>query len=288
MAGGLGTAPDEDAWNLDDSDNEGGGPSHQDITQVAAQAGLGRKSSSNALNGGSNSVSLPAPAATTASSGASLSSLSSANGKSALSPVAAAAIASSAALPGNTATPRSGYKDRGRQSSFGFWERFTGGGGSSSNNSSSKEIDKLPAEMSGYSRFDDQLELEDNFDGTYSVKEGQGKLAPPANISRPPLLGGGIARMSAGKVPTSASLVSPTSASQGSKGKSRSLEVSSPGATIVGTMPRPKSPLSYARRAGKPRDDEDMRRCIRKDSEDVLAGTYSLSRAMYTVSEIFY
>jgi hypothetical protein len=245
------TFDSEDAWRLDDDDEDDGDAPR--IAQVAAQAGLGRKASA---------TSIPAAVATTASAQASSSSLN----------LNLSSSNSGRSSPVHLKSPASQVRERGRQTSFGFWERISSfGGGSSIVNAASKNSDE--AEASGYSRFDDQLELEDNFDGTYSVAPGgasasagpQGKLLAAANISRPPLLGGGsAAARSSSKVPQ----VSP--AAQNSKGKGKSVD--SPGAaTVIGT-PRPKSPFVKGLQRDRPRDGDDMRKWVRKDIEDVLEG----------------
>lgn len=247
------TFDSEDAWRLDDDDeDEGDAPK---IAQLAAQAGLGRKASA---------TSIP-PAVVTSSAQASSSSLN----------LNLSSSNSGRSSPVHLKSPANQVRERGRQTSFGFWERISGFGvGSSSSSAASKNNDD--AEASGYSRFDDQLELEDNFDGTYSVAPGgastsagpQGKLLAAANISRPPLLGGGsAAARSSSKVPQV------SSAAQSSKGKGKSVD--SPGAaTVIGT-PRPKSPFVKGLQRDRPRDSDDMRKSVRKDIEDVLEGKHA-------------
>ena len=272
---------EEDVWNLDDSDNEGEGinsssiAGHDRIARVAAQAGLGRKASSSSLAPLPQRTASPAPAPSSIAS-----------------PPSAAALHVAAALKGAPVPagipPQPPGKDRARQPSYGFWERLSGigaavgYGSSSSSGSGSREKERERDDVassyasSGYARFDSELELEDNFDGTYSVNapsssssnaagtsaagSSQNKLLAPASIAT---LGGARA-LSSGKVPTLAS--------NNSKGKSKSMDSPSgpSNATIVGT-PRARSPLGR-RRSEIPRDEEEMREQIRSDVEDIIKG----------------
>lgn len=294
---------DEDAWNLEDSDGEGtsthttrhikaGSSSGTDhIARVAAQAGLGRRagpassassgSRTHGLNNGSTASIIAFPSSLSSSLPTAAAVAASLNGGTASaiqSTSLAQASTSSAILSKSPPPPSTTAEKRGRQTSYGFWGRLSGavgvGSSSSPKESSSKSTDNL-AEMSGYSRFDDQLELEDNFDGTYSVNPGSasggsvgagsgGKLMAAASIARPSLLAAGNAR-SLGKVPQV-----PASGSSASKGKSR-LTDSPGGATIVGT-PRPRSPFTKLKKLDRPRDEEEMRKYVRKDIDDVLQG----------------
>lgn len=289
-AGGpLPSKREEDIWALEDSDNEDSG--HADrIAKVAVEAGLGRKASS-------SSLALPARTASPAHGHAPLPGSSNASSLSVASPPSAAAMQVAAALKGApTSAPRAAPaphphpphpgKERSRQASYGFWERLSGlgaavgyGSSAASSSSSNKEKERDRDDIassyasSGYARFDEELELEDNFDGTYSVNApstsaagsagaGSGsKLLAPANIQRPSI--GGASALSSGKVSTA------------SKGKSRSIDspVGQPGATIVGT-PRARSPLGR-RRSEIPRDEEEMRELVRSDVEDILTGRLS-------------
>lgn len=301
---GAGSAPrrEEDIWALDDSDNEENGQQqHADrIAKVAAEAGLGRKASAGSLN-------IPGQART--ASPAPVSANSNSSSISVASPPSAAALHVAAALKGSPAPsapkaappphphphphPPQPAKDRARQSSYGFWERLSGigaavGYGSSTSSSGSKDKERERDDAassyasSGYARFDGGLELEDNFDGTYSVNApstsalggasggpsstaspaGTSKLLAPANIDRPSI--GGASALSSGKVPTTAS----------NKGKSRCLEspIGPPGAIIIGT-PRARSPLGR-RKSDIPRDDDEMREMVRSDVEDILTGMF--------------
>ena len=290
MASGVpGRAPifdTEDAWGLEDDDDEedevqGHSQVNADagsisISRVAAQAGLGRKASTSSLSAVNGK---PPPKSSYS------------NGNASTGFPSPSIVSSTSSTPAIVASSRSApqLKERGRQASYGFWERLSGfgvgsssstaNGSSSSLNLSGKAVnDEAAAEASGYTRFDDQLELEDNFDGTYSVAahaagtnnstlNGPGKLMAPANLSRPNLLGAAGQR-SSGKVPQMSSAV--TAMPRSSKGKTRSID-STGSATVVGT-PRPKSPFTRGKRSDKPKDDGDMRRCIRKDIDDVMEG----------------
>lgn len=246
---------DEDAWKLDESDDEQETNTRgSEISKVAAQAGLGRKASASSFG-----LQAPPRAAT-----ASQTSLSSMNSTGSTSSTRIPSLASPGLGNSTKSPPHAAYKERGRQASYGFWERISGFGASKG---SEKERDRAesPVDMSGYARFDGDLELEDNFDGTYSINTASSSANPaglmaPATISR---------ALSSGKVPE-AQL--PSSANS-QKGKNRSTDSPSgvPKATIVGT-PRTRSPLGRMRKGERPRNSEEMRRCVRKDLEDVMKG----------------
>ena len=262
----------EDAWRLDDDDEgdvtgDAGADVDRGIARVAAQAGLGRIKTASA-----SSLSVASGRAGSFSSNPNLN-------------VASPSSVSSVAGSYMSVKPPQ-LKERGRQSSYGFWERLSGfgvGSSSSTANGSSSSLnlngkasaDDAAAEASGYTRFNDQLELEDNFDGTYSVAtsvassstlpgNAQGKLMAPASIS--PL--GAAGARNGGKIPQTSS----TAAASSLPGKGKTRLVDSPGsATVIGN-PRPKSPFTRGKRSEKPRDDEDMLRFVRKDIEDVMEG----------------
>lgn len=254
---------DEDAWKLDESDDEqeSNHTRGSEIAKVAAQAGLGRKASASSFGG------LQAPPRAATASQTSLSSMTS-NGSTSASNTRTPSIASpgpstsSAGL--KSPPPQAAFKERGRQSSYGFWERISGFG-SSKGSDKERERAESPVDTSGYARFDGDLELEDNFDGTYSINTASSSsnaagLMAPATISR---------ALSSGKVPETQL---PSSANA-QKGKNRSTDSPSGNttATIVGT-PRTRSPLGRLRGGDRPRNSEDMRKYVRKDLEDVMKG----------------
>lgn len=258
--GGTGIARqsihDEDAWKLDESDDEEqeAKSRNSDIAKVAAQAGLGR-------NGSATTLGLQAPPRAASASQTSLSStISNGSSSNRVTSLSNTSIVSSKSPP-----PSAGFKERGRQSSYGFWDRISGFGASKAGDKEREREDGL-AESSGYARFDNDLELEDNFDGTYSINtaatgssNSQGLLAP-ASISR---------ALSSGKLVESQLPPSATSA----KGKSRSTDGSNSiaSATIVGT-PRTRSPLGRSRKGERPSNDAEMRRHVRSDLHDVMQG----------------
>jgi len=252
-------ALDEDAWKLDESDDEEESQGKKsDIAKFAAQAGLGRRASPSNLG-------LQAPPRAATASQTSLSSLSSLSSTSTAaagssgfkSPsVTSLGIASSSKSP----PPQANFKERGRQSSYGFWERISAFG-----SAKDKERAESPVDTSGYARFDGDLELEDNFDGTYSVNTASGSssapgLLAPATISR--ALGSG--KVAESQLPSSATAP---------KSRTRSTDSPSGGmnATIIGT-PRTRSPLGRSGKGERPDNTEDMRKFVRKDLEDVMKG----------------
>lgn len=291
-------------WKLDDSDNEDSGDidtaAHGGIARVAAQAGLGRKGSASSL-----ALQQPAPVSiptsTARTEGSAASRAPSAAAMSIAASLTNGASSSSTSRPElGSPTKTSGAsvpKERPRQASYGFWERLSGlgaavtGASSSSSTSASSSSSALSREkdrdrdndsyvQTGYARFDAELELEDNFDGTYSVNASSssvatpgtsgssGKLLAPASISRPSL--GGSGALSSGKVPTTASTTGGILHAPQPKGKSRMLESPGGTATIVGT-PRARSPLAR-RNSERPRDEDDMKRMLSKDIEEIMKG----------------
>lgn len=295
-----------DAWNLDEDDDDDDGvvqdgygvhrpPSaaavdnnangrstaEQKIARVAAQAGLGRRTSASSI------ATLPQTSASLTSLGAV---------RSASPSVATTSTSTSTAT---NASPAGQFKERGRQASYGFWERISGigaaiggvasGGGSGGATGAIRDNDEGPAESSGYSRFDSQLELEDNFDGTYSIgapssaaagASGQGtssngKLLGPASIS---VLSGGTSPAAAAAALRNGKLnQSGSPSSQTGKGKSKALD-SPGGATIVG-VPRPRSPFVKGR--NRPKDADEMRSFVRSDLSDVMKGAHRQSSLTY-------
>ena len=280
---------DEDAWKLDESDGEDGitspgssgmaSSSKASIAKAAQQAGLGRKI------GGTPSSSVAASQASASPTGHNTALPTPVANGSTLSVSAGSAQSRSfSSSTTSKATPQPA-KDRARQPSYGLWERLTGLGaaisGSGSGASNSGGPGDADSAASGYTRFDDTVELEDNFDGTYSVSAaslnrpssagGQSKLLSPANVPRPSLLGasasGGRSSSSIPRVPsTSATALSLNTGSTSGKGKGK---LDSPGAVVVGS-PRPRSPQKHWRDI--PQDADGMRRAIRKDLSDVLNG----------------
>lgn len=248
---------DEDAWKLDESDDEPESSTRaSEIAKVAAQAGLGRKASA-------SNFGLQAPPRAATASQTSLSSMASSAGSSSNTRIPAISSPSTAKSP-----PQAAFKERGRQSSYGFWERISGFGASKGSDKE-RERAESPVDTSGYARFDGDLELEDNFDGTYSINTASTSstnsagLMAPATISR---------ALSSGKIPE-AQLPSSANAQKG-KNRSTDSPAGVTNATIVGT-PRTRSP-GRMRKSERPRNSEDMRKCVRKDLEAVMQGVFTM------------
>lgn len=293
---------DEDAWNLDDSDNDdalsSGLPSARtSISTVAQQAGLGRKGSIGTLSAGTanaSSSSVKDNAAPNASLGQTSSSQRTTSAPHVATSSNAPARSLSPPLANKAATPANAFKERGRQTSFGFWERLSGlgaavaGSGGSSSSPNNAGDDSL-AETSGYTRFDDTVELEDNFDGTYSVSAATINRPPSTNGGQNRLLGpASIARQSAGtasgtrsgaipRVPSSSALSIKTTSLTKGKGK-----LDSPSATIVGS-PRPKSPTRKWQDGMH--SEESMRKAVRSDLSSILEGQSSPVHSVDYVTE---